>query len=122
MCYYIGIESLVVGALIELLQRDPASKSVTFSAIEKYGNAVVKCLRDQGEEAVLILSRENTRGLIRDCSDIFQVESPDSPDGRIELRENVSVKDLAKRFSGGMAVAVIKALSDARTTRELVAA
>lgn len=122
MCYYVGIENLVVGALVELLQRDAAQCSVSFAAIEKYGNAVVKVLEDRDEEAVLILSRADTRGFIRDCSDIFHIEDPDSPDGRIYLRDGVTARDLARRFAGGMPLAIINALADEESVRELLAA
>lgn len=122
MCYYIGIESLVVGALVEMLQRDESQRSLSYATIEKYGNAVVKVLEDQNEEAVLVLSRANTRGFIMDCSDIFHVEDPDSPDGRIVLREGVGPRELARRFAGRMPLAIINALADERSVHALLAA
>lgn len=122
MCYYVGIESLVAGALVEMLQRDESRRSLSFTAIEKYGNAVVKVLEDQGEEAVLILSRVRTHSFVRDCADIIRIEDSNSPEGRIVLRDGVSPRDLARRFAGWMPLAVINALADERSVGELLAA
>lgn len=108
MCYYIGIESLVSNALIELLQEK--QRKVTFEAIEQYGAEVVRLLNDGGKDAVLILSREQTRGFILNCSKYFTIENPESPSGTIELKDGFDESDLAKAFCGGIAVPVLQAL------------
>ena len=122
MCYYVGIESLAVGALIELLQKESPERTISFRKIEEYGNQVVNVLRENGEEAVLILSREDTLGFIRDCTKYFKVNDLESPNGSITLREGFTADDLAKEFSGGISTPVIKALIDRRAVEALLAA
>ncbi|WP_286142477.1 hypothetical protein, partial [Adlercreutzia caecimuris] len=63
-----------------------------------------------GKEAVLILSREQTRGFIVNCSRFFDVKDPESPQGTVKLKEGFSVEDLAQAFCGGIAVPVLEAL------------
>lgn len=120
MCYYIGIESLVANALIELLQN--GCREVKFEAIERYGAEVVNFLNASGEEAVLILSREQTRGFIVNCSRFFDVKDPESSQGTVRLKEGFSVEDLARAFCGGIAVPVLEALLSRRALEALRAA
>ena len=122
MCYYIGIESLAVGALVELLQRENPARSIRFDTIEEYGNRVVKLLNDSGREAVLILSREDTLGFIRDCTKYFEVSGVGSADGCITLRDGFDASDLAREFCGGISKPVIRALIDKRAVEVLLAA
>ena len=74
MCFYIGIEDLAANALIEILQSkngDDSQNIVTYAELEKYGAEVVHYLGEQGEKAVLILSRENTNHMLCSYSDFF---------------------------------------------------
>ncbi len=120
MCYFIGIESLVANALIELL-RD-GCRQVKFEAIERYGAEVVNILNNSGEDAVLILSRERTRGFIINCSDYFDVENPELPSGTISLKPEFSEDDLLRVFCGGIAAPVLRALISEKSLEVLRAA
>ena len=74
MCFCIGIEDLAANALIEILQSkngDDSQNIVTYAELEKYGAEVVHYLGEQGEKAVLILSRENTNHMLCSYSDFF---------------------------------------------------
>lgn len=122
MCYFVGIESLAVGALIELLQKESPERTISFRKIEEYGNQVVNVLRENGEEAVLILSREDTLSFIRDCTKYFEVNDLESSSGSITLREGFTADDLAREFSGGISTPVIRALIDRRAVEALLAA
>lgn len=122
MCYYVGIESLAVGALVELLQSESGERTVSFRKLEEYGNQVVDVLKWNGEDAILILSREDTLGFIRDCTKFFEVNNGESSEGSITLREGFTAKDLAKEFCGGISTPVIRALIDRRAVRVLLAA
>ena len=56
MCTFIGIESLVANALIELFDYNH-TREVTFDTLVDYGMKVVQIYqRETGEEAVLLLS------------------------------------------------------------------
>lgn len=107
MCYYIGIESLVANALIELLK--DGCREVCFDVLERYGAEVVNFLNANGQEAVLVLSREQTRGFIVNCSEYFDVEDPERLSGFIRLKDEYGVEDIAEAFCGGIAVQVLKA-------------
>lgn len=122
MCYYIGLENLVANAFIELLEQNESQRKVKFSTIEDYGDAVVQVLHQNGQDAILILSRENTRGFIVNCSRYFEVVNPDSPDGYIHLKDEFNAEDLAKEFCGGIAVDVLKALLSKDSLKVLQAA
>ena len=58
----IGIEDLAANAMIEMLKKG-GQRFLTYNEIEMYGAEVVQILRENGEKAVLILSRENTDAL-----------------------------------------------------------
>ncbi len=53
----IGIEDLAANALIELLEKS-GCRRVDFETFVKYGNAVTNVLRENGEEATLLFSKE----------------------------------------------------------------
>lgn len=71
MCFYIGIEDLAANALIESLKKGHKS-FLTYEEIENYGSKVLQLLNQQGEKAVLILSRENTNAMFRNYSDYLK--------------------------------------------------
>ena len=75
MCYYIGIEDLAANALIEILKTKENEQTeqycVTLAELEAYGSQVIQYLNERGEQAVLILSRENTSLMFRNYSDFF---------------------------------------------------
>lgn len=110
MCAYIGIEDLAANALIEILdkEKDCPTKFVSYSKLEKYGLEVVKLLINNGEEAVLILSRDDTRKMLRNYSDIF-CESEQEGEVGIQLKENVTVNMLIEKFRGYLSLEVLLA-------------
>lgn len=57
MCIYIGIEDLVANALIELAEHKN-QRQVLFKDLDRYGTKVIKVLNQEGEQAVLILSKK----------------------------------------------------------------
>lgn len=98
MCFYIGIEDLAANALIEILEMEdetPESKSVTYAELEKYGTAVVRYLKENGEKAALIFSRESTDVMLHSYSDFFEERNNGTAIG---LRKGKCVPDLIKRF------------------------
>ena len=122
MCAYIGIEDLAANAMIEIMneKKEEEQNFVSYNTLEKYGLAIVKLLSEQGEEAVLILSREETRKMLRDYSDIF-VECKQNGVEGIMLRENVTIDDLIVKFRGYLSLDVLLAFMAEKTKKILPA-
>lgn len=98
MCFYIGIEDLAANALIEILEmeeEDSSQKSVTYAELEKYGTEVVRYLKENGERAVLIFSRESTDVMLHNYADFFEERENGAAIG---LRKGKHVLDLIERF------------------------
>ena len=122
MCFYIGIEDLAANALIEVLKKrekeDVSRYYVTFSELELYGNRVIQHLNEQGEKAVLILSRESTSMMFRNYSDFFEeVETEKGP--AISLKEGKTVTDLIVKFRIYLAFDVMMAFMSTDTVQVL---
>lgn len=109
MCVYIGIEDLVANALIELVEREN-KRIVRFKELEKYGAMVVKCLSDQNEEAILVLSKERTNVFLHDYHDYFElVFNEEGIDEGIRLKEDVTIEQLWDTFRGYLTADVMLA-------------
>ncbi len=121
MCFYIGIEDLAANALIEFLKKDNKKRFVTYSEIEKYGYAVVQILKEKGEKAVLILSRDNTEALFRNYSDFFEESRNENGTEGIQLREDKNVSDLIQQFRGYLALDVLLAFVNQNSVKALCA-
>ena len=118
MCAYIGIEDLAANALIEILGKDKEDKFVSYETLENYGLEVVKILTEKKEDVVLILSREETRKMLREYSDIF-VESFHNEKWGIELKESVTVSELISKFRGYLSFEVLLAFMAESSKRKL---
>lgn len=95
---------MAANALIESMRR--AEKNfLTYREIENYGSKVVQILNDQGEKAVLILSRENTNELFRNYSDFFE----ENEEKGIALKSGIELEDLIMQFRGYLALDVLMA-------------
>ena len=110
MCAYIGIEDLAANALIEIIDNKKGAepKFVSYNTLQEYGLEIVKILSQKGEEAVLILSREETRKMLRNYSDIFIECMQDGVEG-IRLKDNVTTDELIARFRGYLSLDVLLA-------------
>ncbi|MDE7211426.1 MAG: hypothetical protein K2O03_08280 [Lachnospiraceae bacterium] len=117
MCFYIGIEDLAANAMIEMLKKG-GQRFLTYSEIEMYGAEVVQILKENGEKAVLILSRENTDALFRSYSEFFE-ESEQNGKRGIKLKENKEVEDLIQQFRGYLALDVLLAFMNQRSVQVL---
>ena len=106
MCIYIGIEDLVANALIELLESS-GRRSVLFNELDAYGAKVVNLLNEQGQEAVLLLSKWRTNEFLHDYSDYFNLTHEGEKEG-IMLCEGVSVEMLWEKFRGYLMMDVMK--------------
>lgn len=118
MCFYIGIEDLAANALIEILSKGKNKTYVTYKELEQYGETVVRVLNKQGEQAVLILSRESTNAMFRNYSDIFE-EIYENEGLAISLKEKITVNDLKEKFRGYLAWDVLLAFVNEESLQKL---
>lgn len=120
MCIYIGIEELAANALIEILSENENIKErfVSYDMLEQYGMEVVRLMNEKGEKAVLVLSREETRKMLRDYSSIFEEKNVNGNLG-IYLRENVTLDQLIDKFRGYLTIELLLAFMDKTTLKKL---
>lgn len=121
MCFYIGIEDLAANALIELLSKDNKREArfLTYKEMEAYGAEVVQLLNEQGEKAVLILSRESTNAFFKNYSDFFEEQEVDGHKG-IALKDDKDVDDLIEQFRGYLSLEVLLAFVNLRSVQKLL--
>lgn len=117
MCFYIGIEDLAANAMIEILKKG-GQRFLTYDEIEMYGAEVVQILKENGEKAVLILSRENTDALFRNYSEFFEEEEQNGKRG-IKLKAEKQADDLIQQFRGYLALDVLLAFMNQRSVKVL---
>ncbi len=117
MCFYIGIEDLAANAMIEMLKKG-GQRFLTFDEIEMYGAEVVQILKESGEKAVLILSRENTDALFRNYSEFFKEGKQNGKKG-IRLKDEKEIDDLIQQFRGYLALDVLLAFMNKRSVKVL---
>ena len=117
MCYYIGVEDLAANALIELIQKYPGTRSVSFKQLDQYGIAVSKVIVDyaSGEEGILLIDRSRIFHFARECSDLISIKGYGTKDARLELKGDKTdqefIDELIDRFCGTISVPVLKAMS-----------
>ena len=121
MCFYIGIEDLIANALIELLEQGK-NREIDAMTLESYGAEVVKTLSSEGEEAVLLLSRDHTHQFLQDYSDYFTCKGFETNNPVFSLRPGVDVGMLRSRFRSRMALRVLEACYSEKPRSVLVAA
>lgn len=108
MYRYIGIEDLVASALIELMKWEESNRKVSFQALSDYGAVIVKTLTQQGQNAILFLTKESTYEFVHDYADFFLVAEYDGLEF-IELQDNITMEDLRKQFRRNITVDLAKA-------------
>lgn len=120
MCAYIGIEDLAANALIEILSNEKTkdNKFVSYKTLEEYGMEVIGLLTEQGENAILILSREETRKMFRDYSDIFEEKCQNGETG-VVLKEGITIKELIFKFRCYLSLEVLLAFMNEKSKRIL---
>lgn len=117
MCYCIGIEDLAANALIEVLKKGD-KRFLTYDEIEKYGSQVVKVLKESGENAILILSRDSTNAMFRNYSDFFE-ENEEYGKVGIKLKDGIEADDLVRKFRGYLVLDVLLAFINERCVEVL---
>ncbi len=117
MCMYIGIEDLVANAFIELIENSD-KKDVLFSQLNQYGATVVKILLQEGQKAVLVLSKERTNSFLHDYSEYFELFTSENGEG-LRLKNNVTVDDLWDKFRGYLSFDVMMAFMNKQSLKAL---
>lgn len=98
VCTFIGIESLVANALIELFDYNH-TREITFDTLVEYGMKVVQIYqRETGEEAVLLLSEKYQLDMVENYSDYFTVNMDAAGKGTLKLKETVQNTDELRNF------------------------
>lgn len=103
--------------MIEILKRG-GQRFLTYGEIETYGAEVVQILKENGEKAVLILSRERTDAFFRNYSEYFEEREQNGKKG-ILLKEDKEVRDLIQQFRGYLALDVLLAFMNKRSIQVL---
>jgi len=96
MCRFIGMEDVVANALIELID-SKGCRRVNTKQIMEYGVLIVRYLMKNGEQAVLLISRDYTSEFIYNYSDFFEI-SVQGNDEYISLKDSKTVEDLRACF------------------------
>ena len=119
MYTFIGIGRLAANALIEILGKEPDRRYVDFETLIKYGMKVVQHLKQQGEEAILLLSEKYQIDMIENYSDLFEIEVQRFGKKILRLQEGVSIDDLCNHFRWTMSMQLIKAFTCDEAVMEL---
>ena len=119
--FHIDIEDLAANAFIESLKINSDKRFITYEEIKRYGDAVIQILKDKGEKAVLILSRDNTNMFFKNYSDFFEECANDAGMLGIWLKEDKKVIDLIQQFRGYLAIDVLLAFIDKESVKVLCA-
>ena len=118
MSYFIGIEDLVANALIELVEQT-GNRTVAFSQLNKYADAVVEKLKDDDIDVILIYTRDATNQFFHDCSDIFKVSEVEN-DIKITLNPGISTLHLRKRFRINLSLQILPAFVSKDTLKVIL--
>ena len=88
MCTFIGIESVVANALIELFEKRN-EREISFDVLVRYGMQVVRILQEKThDEVVLLLSRKYQVNMIENYSDFFEADFSSGGSGVFRLKGN----------------------------------
>lgn len=118
MYYFIGIEDLVANALIELVEKT-GNRTVSFSQLNKYGDAIIAKLKANDMDVTLVYTRDSTEQFFHDCSNIFTINETES-DIQITLNDNISTTFLRKKFRINLAFHLLSAFVSPETLNVII--
>lgn len=107
MSVFIGIEDLAANALIVLFKRKGINY-VSFEELTKYGTKVVEILKEKGQHAVLIYSKDITNALECNYSSYFEIFIKDQKQ-YIKLRDNITVEDVIRKYRSYLSINMLVA-------------
>lgn len=83
-----------------------------------FGTKVIKYLNEKGEDACLRLSRDLTNSFFYEYSDLFLLVENEK-ENVVILANNITSKDLIRKFSGYLSLPVLLAFRDSENTKVL---
>ena len=119
MCQFIGLENIVGNALIYLFENFN-KREVSFENIVKYSNAVTALEKEQGREAIVLLSREYQLGVQMDYAEYFNVDFSDSNNCIFSLVDGMQIEKLKCAFQHSLNIDLYKTLTSERTLKMLI--
>lgn len=110
MNYFIGIDTLVSNAFIELYP----TNCISYQDIKKYGEEVTKKLESKGHRVLLILDKNLIKPFLMDNKMYFNMEILGSGYCFV-LKQNITHFDLIRKFRMHLDINLLTALTDKET-------
>lgn len=117
MSYCIDIQDLAGNALIELIEKT-GKRTVLFSQLNNYGNAIIAKLGSENIDASFVHTKEKVEQFFDTCSDVFLFEEIGN-DIKVTLKNGVSTDTLRERFRIPIAFCLLKAFVADSTLKTL---
>ncbi len=116
---YIEIDDLIGNAFIPYLEKT-GNRMLSLKKINMFGTKVINYLNENGEDACLRLSRDLTNSFFYEYSDLFLlVENENEKENVVILANNITSKDLIRKFSGYLSLPVLLAFRNSENTKVL---
>lgn len=117
MSYCIDIQDLAGNALIELVEK-AGKRTVLFSQLNNYGNAIIAKLENENIDAFFAYTKEKVEQFVDTCSDVFLFEEVGN-DIKVTLKSGVLTDVLRERFRMPIAFCLLKAFVADSTLKTL---
>lgn len=117
MSYCIDIQDLAGNALIELVEK-AGKRTVLFSQLNNYGNAIIAKLENENIDAFFAYTKEKIEQFVDTCSDVFLFEEVGN-DIKVTLKSGVLTDVLRERFRMPIAFCLLKAFVAESTLKTL---
>ncbi len=118
MCVNIVLEDLTANAIIENYKINNKT-FVSYSSIEKYGQAVADILSGEGEDVNLYLSKGNTDAMLVEYERFFEETKQDDNFG-ISLKPGKTTDDLVEEFRGNISWDTLLAFVNKKSVAKLI--
>lgn len=117
MSYCIDIQDLAGNALIELVEKT-GKRTVLFSQLNNYGNAIIAKLESENIDAFFVYTKEKVEQFVDTCSDVFLFKEVGN-DIKVTLKSGVLTDTLRERFRIPIAFCLLKAFVAESTLKTL---
>lgn len=117
MSYCIDIQDLTGNALIELVEKT-GKRTVLFSQLNDYGNAIIAKLGSENIDASFVHTKEKVEQFVDTCSDIFLFKEVGN-DIKVTLKSGVLTDTLREHFRMPIAFCLLKAFVADSTLKTL---
>lgn len=117
MSYCIDIQDLAGNALIELVEK-AGKRTVLFSQLNDYGDAIIGKLKGENVDASFIYTKEQVEQFFDTCSDVFLFKEAGN-DIKVTLKSGVLTDVLRERFRMPIAFCLLKAFVAESTLKTL---